>query len=389
MKDLFKMWKIAVLIIAVAFVFGACELGGNGDDGTGDPIDIDYESHSPFSIMVSNNTDYNLVGFKNSVAMDNKIGGVYRLTQNHGFKNDIFGTTVSAFPVFFITEAEYNAKKANLSTATIFTRIYVFWNGQIGDSTKLYEISGRVGGEYRLEVTNPSANFNIELRLDGPAGLTLGYAPSGLNSYNFYLAGGAYDIYPVFRRFNNKGNGEGRLETVYPSGTGGGPWAYGVSLNDDLVNKHYLMDLADAFGKVTLSMSSGAAYLLIKNETTGGGFISFLRGGAPQYSAVGQLEWNSGFAREFAIPMGSVQGGNNYTESVTHNNFNIRQGNRPPIAMEDENGNTSLTFKNDMLYIVNVTGDSNAATLKAVVVLDEEALVDKPIKINFNEYGVW
>jgi hypothetical protein len=173
-----KTFKFAAAC-AAALLLAACYITG-GWAGNGD---VDFTSrNTDYSILVRNNTGKRLVAFKGDLNAGKLIGGIPAHAQNHGlpYSPALFDKTED-FPLILLEEAQYNANKGDLSSQknSPFTRVYVFYN-KSGDNTAVYEIASGLGGANNLEVVNASASINVELRINGPAGETLGYAPAGI-----------------------------------------------------------------------------------------------------------------------------------------------------------------------------------------------------------------
>ena len=166
---------------------------------------VDWTSYATnYVFRVRNNTNERLIAFIRNITPGNMLGGVDALENMHGFKKEtaVLGTQSSDFPVIFITEAQYNANinALWLLESTPFTRIYGYYNA-IGNNETVYEINAGLGGEYTLEVT-PSLTRNVELRLEGPHGPTLGYVTKEQHGTYFKLVEGFYRVYPIIRHFN-------------------------------------------------------------------------------------------------------------------------------------------------------------------------------------------
>jgi len=249
---------MAPVFIIMTLVLTGCPDPNGGDLNSG----IDYTSYNTnYSILVRNNTGQKLVAFKGALEASNLIGGIPAHAQGHALKKDpaLFNRTED-FPLILITEAQYNANKSYLQALeqTPFTRIYVFYNAN-GDNTTNYDISGRLGGDKQLIIEN-STGMNVELRLGGIAGETIGYAPAGMIRTTLYMNGGDADIFPVFKRYNPLRD---TIDVVYPKGTGNGQaWSASFSLTSEA----QVFNVSAAFSNTL--RSTGVAWLVINNQTS-------------------------------------------------------------------------------------------------------------------------
>jgi hypothetical protein len=126
MKKLSGFW-VLLLAVALALGFAGCAVD---DDGGGDNTgggNVEFQSFTPPSIFVENLTGEKLVAFKGTLGPNYLISGIPAYSGQHGLKKDtaLFNTT-GTFIMLLITEAEYNAKKNNLGSSTVFARIFAF-----------------------------------------------------------------------------------------------------------------------------------------------------------------------------------------------------------------------------------------------------------------------
>lgn len=101
--------------------------------------------------------------------------------------------------------------KQGFGNSSPFANIYAYYNAN-SDNAMVYEISSKLGGNGTITVYNTSG-FNVELRLNGINGETLGYIGDGMAVTTFNAGWGNYYIYPVFRKYNSARN---EIMTVYP-----------------------------------------------------------------------------------------------------------------------------------------------------------------------------
>jgi len=380
MKTLFKS-VLAVMLIAM--LFGACDLGK--DEDTRENSDVNWTSiDTNPAIKVRNNTSEALVAFKGELLKEYILGGIPANAKNHGFaKGGLLGSKSEDFPMILIKEADYNANKSNLKILQDkpFTRIYVFYNGQ-GENTNIYDISDRLGGDFKLVVQNPT-KYNVELRLGGVNGETIGYAPGGMLATTLYVTEGDFNIFPVFKRYNAVRD---ILETLYPQADNGYSWFKPLGFDASAGIKEKTFSITDAVTALNAKSALGAAWLAIDNQTSGA--VHLIIGDSVVRSATG-VSYFSG-SKTFLLEMSNVSvSGGSVQYSADRTFANLKVG---PDAFEvpiktKENGSTTLVLKSDMMYQVTVTGDHNSLEgLTALIELREEGdnLTGKPTKITLD-----
>ena len=137
-----------------------------------------------------------------------------------------------------------------------FTRVYVFYNKN-GDNKAVYEIAEGLGGSNQFKIVNASNSINVELRVNGVAGETIGYAPAGILETTLRLQDGNYNIFPVFKRHNTFRD---LVETVYPQGSGSGySWFQSYSFGEGITSA--TMNLKALLQSTTFT--SGAAWVVV------------------------------------------------------------------------------------------------------------------------------
>ena len=373
-----KHWIFGIAAAAMVFSLAGCDLlNFNKEDEQEQekPSGVDFTSHNTdYSILVRNNTGERLVAFKGGLQADTLIGGIPAHAQNHGlpYRAALFDKTED-FPLILLTEAQYNANKGNLQSQknTPFTRVYVFYN-KSGDNTVEYELAAGLGGNNELSILNSSSSMNIELRLGGVAGETIGYAPGGILETKLYLNDGNYNVFPVFKHYNKSRD---VVETVYPKGTSGLPWYRTVSFGEETL-RAYTFNLRDLLHSV--QMTSGAAWIVVQNQTESG--VRFLEGGSVHKTASG-LE-NVMTSMTFQIDMPKAPGTDNYADSREVLNWKFGPtGAEVPLLQSsaDSAPLTSLTIERDKMYTIVVTGDHNQGTLKAY-------LNGEPVEIDVSDF---
>jgi hypothetical protein len=350
MKRLYTL----IFALVVSLTLAGC---GADDDS------VDFSSHNTnYSILVRNNTGERLIAFKGDSQIGRIIGGIPAHAENHGLPNNpvLFDKTES-FPLILLTEAQYNANINNLNSQknTPFTRVFVFFNKN-GDNTAVYEIASGLGGSNELKIINSSTSVNVELRLGGVAGETIGYAPAGILETTLRLQDGNYSVFPVFRRYNVFRD---VVETTYPSGSGSGyAWFQSYSFGEGETS--HTMNLKSLLQ--TITFTSGAAWVVVNNQTTGGG-IRFLEGTTVRTTATG-LE-NIMSTRTFQIDMPKLTN-NSYADSVVVANWRFGPvGFDVPLQISENDSAlvSTMTIEREKMYTVTVTGNHNEGTVKAWV----------------------
>ena len=230
----------------------------------------------------------------------------------------------------------------------------------------MYELAQGLGGINSLRIVNPSTSLNIELRLGGVAGETLGYAPAGYLETTLKLQDGNFNVFPVFKRYNSFRD---VVETVYPKRSDEMPWFTTFSLGDfgpptGAIREHTI-NMRDLLGG--LKMTSGTAWIIVDNQTLSG--VRFMEGGTIRKTMSGLENTMPGYPLTFQIDMNRLST-NNYADSRVLSNLRFGPTSEEVSLQTGENNSTllaSLTVEMDKMYTVTVSGDHNAQTLKAWV----------------------
>jgi len=353
-----KRILLLALVLTGAILLFSCE-------EPEDASKVDFTSYNTgYSILVRNNTGEKLVAFKGDLLDSKLIGGIPAHAQNHGLPKDpaLFDKTED-FPMILLTEAQYIANKDNLNSSSLrnapFTRVYVFFN-KSGDNTIVYEIAEGLGGNNELKIINASTSINVELRLGGAAGQTIGYAPAGILETTLRLHDGNYNIFPVFKKYNSFRD---VVETVYPQGSGSGySWFQSYSFGEGTTTA--TMNLKDLLQSTPFVL--GAAWVVVNNQTNAG--IQFVEGSNVRTTATGLIYVMNNNTRTFQIDMPKSPGTNNYAESITVSNWKFGAPGFEVALQTGENDTTpvsSLTVDQGKMYTVTVTGSHNDNNLKA------------------------
>jgi len=346
MRKVFKVnLAILAMIIAIGFVMVSCD-DGSGDDGIFNPSNSD-------SVKVSNYTKTDLVAFRGAITKENLLGGVRAGKTNHALKNAMnLGQNPSQFRMILVTKKDYD--RGVNSQTPIFTQLFVFWNGNVGDNSKIYEISDKLGGEYTIQIWNTS-NYDVEFRVGGTAGPTLGFAQRGMTQTNLNVGAGDYLVYPIFQRINALRD---IVETVVPRYANGNAVGWEVEFGN---NKQPIsLNLQTALANVA-SRKLGAASVIIDNQADSGvrffnGLIAMVTPNGT-YSIMGQ--------QEFIIDMPtSAVGG--FADQRSISNFKISSMGFE-TTVKDQDNNTTFTLLTDKMYTITVTGNGPAGTLAATI----------------------
>jgi len=364
MKQFLKWGGLAILFVTLVMFVG-CPLG----DDEGDNPEVDWNSYTrddDRAFLVRNNTSKRLVAFKGSISENNLLGGIPNNTNGHGIKkSSVLLNGSQEFPMILVTEEDYaRLKKGDILQSELeqrpFTRVYVFYNGQ-GDNNVVYDISTRLGGNKIIEIGNNSATLNVEIRLGGINGETIGYAPAGMNITRLYVTEGDFDLFPVFKKYNPYRD---VVDTIYPKAESGRAWFQPLGF-DEGTNTAYF-NVQDAINSLA-SRTTGVALLAINNQTSGA--IRLVKGNEVVRTTTGVSYFNAGVIKTFTVDMPS-SGINTFATSVDIASYKVGP-NANEVAIKTTTGETNFTLQADYMYTVVVTGDHNSPTgLEAVIELD-------------------
>jgi hypothetical protein len=284
------------------------------------------------------------------------MGGVKAKDSNHGMKKDpaLFSAT-GDFPLVFITEDQYESNKGNLEilNQNPYTRVYAFYNA-IGTNTTIYEVSGQFGGVNELIINNLSS-YTVELRRDGIYGEPLGFAQNGMVNQKFHLETDDYQLFPVFKKYIPNRD---IIQSIYPKYTTGIPKSVSFGFGDEN-GSLYVLDVKKYLDDDTAKMSTGAAYLVINNQSNSG--IRLFKGSTYVTNSGGIATINNGLAKTFQIDMPVVPGTNVYSSELMIASYAV-----------GENGNTAdigeHTLKVDTIYTVNVTRNTSTGLFESTFI---------------------
>jgi hypothetical protein len=348
----------AALLVMVIMVFTSCDEVENVDS----KVDFTSHNNNP-AFFVDNHSTQRLIAFKGNLAQANLLGGIPAGAEYHAIRrNPTHFSRTEAFPVILITEEQFIEQKNNLSvlTNTPFTRIFVFYNHGLENPAR-YTISGSVGGRHSLLVQNPT-RFDVELRLNGVGGETIGFVPGQMLVTRLYLTDGSHNIFPVFRFFNPV---RGVVSTIFPQNNAGNPWFIPIAATGT-TPQNLTINVQNALDQTAINQTLGAAWLIVRNQTQGA--VAVQRGVSFITDAMGEEYFNPGIDRIIQIDMPrALDNANAFAGETIVSGLRIG----PHGAMVDVTngtpGNTTFTLETDTQYVITVTGDHNAGTLNAVI----------------------
>jgi hypothetical protein len=349
------MKKLLTLAAILVFVFAGC------DDNDSTLEGVSFQSYSPASVSINNNTGERLIAFKNSLSPYTLISGIPANAVNHGLKRDtgLFDTT-KQFVLVLITEAQYNANKNNLRAAQVFTRILAFYS-TTGIGTN-YTISSSLGGTGQLIVKNLT-EFNVELRKDSPFGELIGFAAANSTMGNVInLLPGDYNIFPVISYFNVFTQ---ELTTVIPLFTDGPMlgqplmWTFGFTFDNDVHTLTLNLPDMDLSGILT---ADSARFRIINNSVTA---VQLWQDNVLQLTATGFSTINPGTSVTFVLAFPRNPDGA-YPESLSFTNLRIGTSAFSLPVPEQ-------AYKLGYLYEIVVTG-SNIDSLELGVIIEKEKI---------------
>jgi hypothetical protein len=364
MKKLFGFLTVAVLTAGILL---SCDLdlGGDNNNGT-DTSGVDFNSYrNNYALHVNNSTSKDLVAFKGSLSASQLIGGVRAGVSSHYFekKSSLFSDT-GDFTLIFLTLEDYNAHKSNLKALenTPFTRAWAFYNKNGEGNDTVIEISDKLGGNNTLVIQN-NTHMNVELRLDGIHGPTIGYARDRTQNTTLFMSDGNYSIFPVFKKYDSFHD---RVITMYPTiqegPFAGSPWSEDYGFSD---GKEITIDVSQITTKQHIT--TGCAYLTVRNSSNSG--FSVYKGNVLQKTETGISTINGGEMRTFRIDMAQV--GNKYAETASFAGYSMGPTGKTSLVdnnLKDKDDNpvddSVFTVNVDTIYQIIVSGTVNAGTFK-------------------------
>lgn len=323
--------------------------------------EVSFQSFSPRSISVKNNTGERLIAFKGAIELSSLISGVPANASNHGLRMDpnLFAET-GDFALLFITEKMFNENKNNLSAVsnTPFASIYAFYN-KSGDNNQVYTISSKSGGSLNFTLHNNSA-FNVEIRLNSPEGEVLGYVGAYTTNTVIKVAPGDATLFPIFKKYIAR---DREIYSVKPTFKASSkPYSVDFAFTDDTDS----WNLGDIWDSTKFSLSSGGFYLTINNQS--GSAVRFRQGNTDYETSLGVKGIKSAHQETFFVRF-NKNGDGSYPEKFTMQRLTIGSANYPKAL-------PSYEFYRDKKYSITVTG----AEQDSIVL--SEIKDDGPVDIN-------
>ena len=355
-----KSLCLAIVCIAVLLLSAACgnafgnkkkdsKQGNSGNTPTA--TTVSFESFSPRSISVKNNTGERLVAFKGAIEASSLISGVPANASNHGLKPDatLFGET-GDFALLFLTEKVYNENKGNLAAVknSPFASVYAFYN-KTGSNDLVYTISSNSGGKAKLTLQNNSP-FNVEIRVNSPEGEVLGYTGAYTANTVLNINPGDYTLYPVFKKYIARDN---EIYSVVPKfKKTNKPFAQDFAITDsDTWNIGKLWD------STAMQLSSGGFYLTINNQSNTA--VRFTKGTTEFETSLGIKGIKSGSQATFFVAFQKGADGS-YPDSFKMSTLSIGSALYPNTLPE-------YTYQLDTKYTITIKGaEADNLTLEAV-----------------------
>ncbi|MDR0909241.1 MAG: hypothetical protein LBM77_05685 [Spirochaetaceae bacterium] len=347
--------KIALFCaIVAAFAFVGCDLFNpkqtKNDEG---PVDwINYKTSGNYSLIITNETNYDIVVFKDSISLSRLLGGVPKGESNHGLPANatLFGNQTGDCALIIITKAQFEDNEDDLGNTALsqspFTRIYAAYNAS-GDNSIPWVVDGKLGGTNTMVLQNMT-EYNMEIRRDSPRGQAVAYAPYQSFNTNIYLADGNYNIFPVFKKYNPVSD---VIITMYPKRDDGTPKRNSFSFEGGSETEINANDYLSG-----ITFTSGYAYLMIVNNSNNG--VQVMKGNTVQKTATGIEIINPTSNRMFPVEMPSIQLGEEpiYAETMSFSGWTVGEVGSPISIATTE-------FKVDYMYTVTVSGDANVGAL--------------------------
>jgi len=338
---LFSKMGMALLVMAM-IAFPSCDT--NGDTYVGSGVDFTNHPASNAAFFVENQTNERLVAFAGSISMENLLGGIPARSGEHGIRRnqDIFNQT-RALVVVLVTEEQFVANRNNLSVLNNapFARIFALYhhNHPEGVTPARYTIIGAIGGRNNLVVQNPTG-FDVDLRVGGPLGQSIGFIPARMST-TINVVDGDMDVFPVFVVFNPVTS---TLSHIFPILPGRHPYFRAFSFSGGNA-------LTFVLGS-DFAISLGRAEMVIENQSMTP--VQVQHGYTIIFNAMGSSFINPGERMTVLVEMGRHPDGS-FSSQRTVSDFRVRVAGAT-VPLTDTAGNDMFTLHSDMRYTVTVTG---------------------------------
>jgi hypothetical protein len=352
-----KLWAPLTLIAALIL------LNCNSPAGENDTSGVDwtnYQTTGSYAIRIRNESNRDLVAFKNTLSADTLMGGVPKNSTDHGIKlNTALFNQNNDFSIIFLTREDYEDHQDNLTPLEQrpFTRIFAAYNAN-GTNEVPWIVSGKLGGNNRFVIQNMTS-WNMELRQDSPRGTTLGYAPYEALNTTLYLNDGSFYVFPVFKKYHALRD---EIITIYPRDQDGIPTGRGLSFeggNELTINAQTYIN--------NTNFSSGTALLVIRNESSDG--ITVMNGDTEQQTETGISIINRGEERTFPILMPAE--GTGYASSARFGGWRVVN-----MGVRELEIGAIEAMEADYRYTITVTGNwGNSSQAVSVPVKSEGKII--------------
>ncbi|MEL3904509.1 MAG: hypothetical protein P1P63_05300 [Treponemataceae bacterium] len=349
-----KNFKFLGLLLLLAITVMGCNFTIGGAKKKGDDAEISdlssvvsWEDEKSYCVRVKNESTVDLIAFKGTIEKENLLSGV-KAHSEAGLKlvPELFTNTCD-FALQFITKKQYEENKNNLSALKnqAFTSCYAFYNKN-GENNILYRISDKLGGDAKLVCRN-STDFNIELRVDSPDGVILGYVPA--RNANLVLnveAGKDMVIFPVFRRYSVKKN---EMYSINPVTAEGNPLATQRSFKKG----ETVLNIAELRRNASLTnFTTGGCYVTMINNNSNTGVV-FKKAADEVVTSLGVKTVNPSEAETYFIPFPKADDGS-LPDSVK---FKLGASTFASTTVYAPNTET-FELKKDCAYKITVSGTS-------------------------------
>jgi hypothetical protein len=279
----------------MAVLFAGCgntvNTNSNNNNGVNDdpndpnynPSGLDFDNHSPYSVIVDNNTSHRLVAFRGEISQASLISGVPASQKGWGLAKTSQFSETSDFTLIFVTEEAYLANKDNLKAIEDepFCTVYAFYNA-LGDNNDHYQVSSKLGGTASLRLNN-NTNYKFEIRMDSPTGEILGYVGENRTNQMLYVEPGDYNLYPILKIWSKRDNEIYSSQPTYTSGNLiGRPYMRPFALEG---GKPQQWNLETAVSEGNIDLSTGVVFITVNNQSNVA--VRVLAGATPLVTTTG------------------------------------------------------------------------------------------------------
>ena len=360
MKKTLSCLLCAALVGTV--LFSGCSFGKNNEEpkpeqkpkDTVPAVDYTPATGSSYLIIVSNNTDEDLVAFRGVTPKLNQLiggipagpGGTHKLKLD----KSIFPEDNIGFVVTLIKESDYKANYKDLAKlkGSPFANIFATYNSN-GENTNVYEINAIKNGGAEIRIYNHSGMV-VQLRQDGPKGIPLCVVPDEAE-FSIYSveANKNYKFWPVFQKYNSSTQ---NIMTVYPTYSSGRNKGKRVSRSTSLQPGENETYNTDDWLSPDFELNPGCAYLMIYNGTDDG--LQFMDGGQTYLTPSGLDTIRRNKYLCYEIPMQVLSG--NGDDTIYDEKRFATKGAYSLTNTTENQPLPEFTYKAGYMYKINVTG---------------------------------